>query len=201
MWEAMRKRSSEELDSAERLTRLMNGEDLRGRGVTPKIVREFIRDHMAFRAAVRLFRIGNCKETESHAFVVALGGGAQELRTVDLPASLAVQTRALLGVLGIGVPRQLDLTGGDDNPVSGVIALPALEMSAVQDQTHGHLDASQAPPEPTLERVEDVVEVAQRRDADPPPPPFPEETVDPATVRAIRGRRNGHHGVAVSGDA
>ena len=192
----MRKRTNDELGSAERLARLMNGEDLRGRGVTPRIVREFIRDHMSFRAAVRLFRIGTGKETESHAFVVALGGGKQELRTIDLPASLAVQT--LLGVLGIGVPQQLGLTDGDDNPVSGIIALPALEMSAVQDRTHGHLDTSQAPPEPTLERVEEVVDVAQRRDADPPPPPFPEEVVDPATVRAIRGRRNGHHGVAVN---
>lgn len=92
--------------------------------VKTALVRDWVRAMLVPPAVKRLYEIGMGRTR----FDVPTAAG----NTVRVPAPAAVQVRALQGVIGIGVPQQLGLTGeGDELP--GVLAVGEWEMAAVRE--------------------------------------------------------------------
>ena len=109
-------------------------------------------------------------------------------------------TRAIDLLARYGLGTRIGIVDDDGNAQTGIIVLPELDLRGVQHAVHGRYPAGTPTDEPSLERVEETVDVLQRHDRDEPAPPIPpeDETVDPkvaAMVRA-RSRRNLPLGVA-----
>jgi hypothetical protein len=88
-------------------------------------------------------------------------------------SSAADVTRAidLLGKYGLGT--QIGIVDDEGTTATGIIALPGLEMHALQREVHGENGSRPAPPAPEIQYVEKTVDVLQRRDRDDPPRQFP----------------------------
>lgn len=92
-------------------------------GVKSALVRDWVRAALVPSAVKRLYDIGM---GVTRFDVPTMAGN-----TVRVPAPAAVQTRALQGIIGIGVPQQLGLLSDEDN-VPGVIAVGEWELAAAR---------------------------------------------------------------------
>lgn len=104
--------------------------------INTKLVRDYARAVLVEPALKRLYDIGMGSQT----FEVPLGDGT----TKQLAAPASVQTRALMGIIAIGVPAQLGLVDGNDETLPGIFALGPLELDAARQLAHG--DRYMAPP-------------------------------------------------------
>lgn len=141
----MRPRTQEELQSPERLARLAASGQ-----TTPRVVREWVRKHHVAQAVERLYEIG----MGSVKFEVASVEKDGKVEVISVEATPAVQRAALADIIRIGVPQQVGISDDDGNTVPGVIALPLLEMSAVQAAAHRQRQLGPGEPGEEREGVE-----------------------------------------------
>ncbi len=109
------------------------GKHIRGRGITSRIVREYVREVMLPPALKRLHDIGHGIAKFDTA--VASGPGGAAILQLEAPPN--VQRQALSDIVAIGVPRLRGGIDGDGSPINGVIVLGMLGT----DETPG-LDAA-----------------------------------------------------------
>lgn len=159
----MRPRTRGQLDDAERLQAIATSPQH-----TPRAIRDWIRQHYVSAAVTRLYEIG----MGLTRFEVPTAVGS----IVNVPASANVQRAALAEVLTYGLPRQVGLSDDEGNSVPGVIALPALEMTATQRMVHGGEDMAE-------NETADEVDSAAEREA--------EAVVDAERPRKPAGKRAG----------
>lgn len=145
----MRPRTPRQLQAPERIAALSVSPQS-----TPRAIREWIRQHYVSQAITRLYEMGMGITT----FDVPTAVGS----VVNVPASPSVQRAALAEVVRYGLPQQLGLVDGDGNDARGVIALPALELDAVQRVVHGQRGAAESADESTTDEGEEFVEVERR---------------------------------------
>jgi hypothetical protein len=131
-------------------------------GGVPKAIREFVAQHLATKAAVRLYRIGMGIEHFPTPFVVQRPGFRDEVVVKRLPAPPTVQKAALTTIVDIALPKTTALTNADgtDLPETpGVVALPQLGLDAARELQRRQ-QAAQALPEGAQQVSEDAFTVA-----------------------------------------
>lgn len=142
---------------------------------TPRWVREYVREHMLPNIVQRLYEIGMGTTRFEQATMVG--------KVVKVPASPAVQVRALDSLKLLGVPQQLGLADEEGNTVPGVLVMPPLELEATRDIAHGAMRGGTS----GLEYVEEDEAHEEGINADTAPAPI-ENTVHPTLVRRVRAR-------------
>jgi len=135
--EIERAREEREEEEYERSLSAVSVPDIRTPFVSVKstLVRDWVRAALVPAAVQRLYEIGMGVTRFS---VPTMAGN-----TVRVPAPAAVQTRALQGIISIGVPQQLGLASdGDELP--GVIAVGEWELAGARGEVHEQHASSQS---------------------------------------------------------
>ncbi len=166
-------------------------------GVKSALVRDWVRAALVPDAVKRLFEIGMGRTT----FAVPTMAG----NVVNVPASAGVQTKALQGIIAIGVPQQMGLVA-EDGEMPGVIAVGEWELAEARGDAHdlreraahamiGPVDQPEqgdalgryVPPDGHTVTVVEDAEVSNDAKADEPPPaPDPDRN---ALAREFLARR------------
>lgn len=144
---------------------------------TPRWMREYVRTHLLPSVVQRLFDIGMGTTRFEQTTMVG--------KVIQVPASPAVQVRALDSLKLLGVPQQLGLADDDGNTLPGVLVMPPLELDATREIAHASMHGA-----PALEYVEadDTPEINTSVAT---APILVEDTINPTLVSRLRARRSG----------
>lgn len=134
---------------------------------TPRWMREYVREHLLPAVVDRLYTIGM---GVTRFEVVTMTG-----KKVRVPASPAVQVRALDSLKQLGIPTQVGISDDDGISLPGVIVLPPLDPTEAVNMA--------------ADAVEYIDEDVHPTTSTPDTPPATDSTVSPAVVQRIRARR------------
>lgn len=189
----MRARTQDELLSPERLARVMGAVNPAS---TPRYFRELVRENHTMESINFLVAVMTGTMLFETVVVTNIKGGGQNYHIVPTPAPALARLQAAFKLIDIGVPRMAAVTDADGESVSGVIALPALELRIIQGELHqGRMKSLPRGDVLDAEELEYVIEeetvegMGRSDDVDMAPPPI-EETVSPERVAAILSRMN-----------
>lgn len=197
----MRPRTSGELLSPERLARVMGATNPQ---FMPRYFRQMVRENHLDKAIQFLVGVMDGTELFDTIVVKSVKGGGQVHDVIQLPAPVLGRIQAAGRLIDIGIPKMSAVTDAEGEAVTGIVALPDLELRHVQDELHiGNMRA--LPRGNGNDDGEELVYVIEeetidagmdrRQDTDVPPEPI-EETVAPEVVRLVleQQKAKGHPG-------
>ena len=99
------------------------------KGVQAKRIRQWVRDNLTEPTVVRMFHTAH--GIQKFDVPTAMGN------VVRIEADPAVQVRAMMGIIGIGLPAQLGLVDEDGDALPGVLALGPIDLDEARKEAHG----------------------------------------------------------------